>query len=393
MGAVPDPFGAAEIDVLRRRDGTKWSMHGDDVIGAWIADSDSAVCPAVRSAIDELLDRGDLTYPHADAPTRLAEAFADRQERLWGWRPDPAGVVPMSDLIAPMSIAIDRLTSSGAGVILQTPAYPPFVNELTNVGRRLLSHPWKVEDGSWGVDLGELDDLAREAEALVLVNPHNPTGRVWRRDELESVAEVVLRHDLVVVSDEIHAEIGFTGLPHVPFASLSDEVAGRTVTLTSASKSFNFAGVRCAVMHLGGSDRLDPIRQVPIAQLGQVSNVGFTATLAAWADGDEWLAAFVGSLAQRREQLGSLLSDLLPEIVWIPPDATFLAWLDCSLLDLPTDPSEFFLERALVALNSGPTFGPGGADHVRLNFATAPSVLDEIVERLVTAVDLWREAS
>lgn len=391
MDVGPDPFGSGDLDALHRRDGTKWSMHGDDVIGAWIADSDSIVCPVVRAAIDDLLDRGDLTYPHADAPLRLAEAFASRQERLWGWRPDPAGVVAMSDVIAPMSIAIDRLTLPGSGVILQTPAYPPFINELENLGRRILPHPWEVDDGVWRVDLDALDELAGHAEALVLVNPHNPTGRVWRREELESVAEVVLRHDLVVISDEIHAEMGFTGLPHVPFATLSDEVAGRTVTLTSASKSFNFAGVRCAVMHLGGSARLDPIRRIPIAQLGQVSNVGFAATLAAWADGDEWLGTVMSSLAQRREQLGSLLADLLPDVAWIPPDATFLAWLDCSPLDLPNDPAQFFLERALVALNSGPTFGPGGTDRVRLNFATGPSVLAEILERMVTALDLWRE--
>jgi cystathionine beta-lyase len=390
MAGPDDPLASAGLDALLRRDGTKWSAHGDGVIGAWIADSDAPVCPVVRTAIDELLDRGDLTYPHDDAPRRLALAFAERQERLWGWRPDPDGVVPMSDLVAPMSIAVDRLTSPGAGVILQTPAYAPFVAELQTLGRPLLSHPWVTEGGNWVADLGCLDELAAGAEALILVNPHNPTGRVWERSELESVAETVLRHDLVVISDEVHAEIRYTDLPHVPFASLSREIGSRTITLTSASKSFNLAGTRCAVMHLGDSARLDPVRHVPLAQLGQVSNVGFAATLAAWSGGDDWLAAFVASLARRRDELGSLLGELLPEVGWIPPEATFLAWLDCRDLGLDVDPAEFFLQRALVALNSGLMFGPGGDGHARLNFATSPSVLTEIVERMVTAVDLWR---
>jgi cystathionine beta-lyase len=384
------------VDSLRRRGGRKWTRYPDDVIPAWIADADTNVCPAVRLAIEDALDRGDLVYPSDTGEDEVAAEFASRQLERFGWDPDPAGVRLVIEAIQAVSFVVERCTGPGEPVGLHTPAYPPILTELATLGRPCRSLPWSVVDGDWSTDLESVLAAADEGMTLlILVNPHNPTGRVWRRDELERLAEVVVARDLVVVADEIHAELTHEGrdgheLVHVPFASVSDEVAARTVTLTAASKSFNTPGVKCLVAHVGASRRFDPFRAVPRSQLGEIPNLGVEATLGAWRHGDDWLEAFRDEVAARRAQFAAALDEYLPDAVHLPPDATYLAWVDARPLDLPGEPADFFLERARVALSPGPSFGPGGAGHVRVNLATTGPILDEIVERMVTAVDLWR---
>jgi len=389
---LDDPLEALTVEHLRRRTGKKWSRYGPDVIPAWIADADCGPPPAARAAIEELLDRGDLTYPHDDVASWVADAFAGRMSDRYGWSPDPAGVVLVTDLVQAVSLVVDHLSEPGDGVAIQTPCYPPFLEEIAALERQVVPSAWIRTEQGWEPDLDHLAEFAarRPGGVVLLVNPHNPTGRAWRRHELEALGELVLDHRLVVVSDEIHAELVHDGYEHVPFASLGAELADRTITLTSTSKSFNLPGLRTAVMHLGSGGVLEPVRRIRRTQIGTVGNTGIAATLAVWREGDAWLEAYRLGLARRREELSGMLAEHLPEIRWVPPEATSLAWLDCSGLELGRDPGQFFLERALVALSPGPEFGPGGVDHARLNFATGPAILSEVVERMVTAVDLFR---
>ncbi len=391
-GDPDDPFAGVTLDWLRTRRGMKWTRYPDDVIPAWIADADTTVCPPVRDAIEALLDRGDLTYPDdADVPA-IVDEFVARQERWFDWSPDPALVRLVPETIQVISVLVDRCTAPGEPVAVHTPTYPPILDELVTLGRPLVSLPWERDGDGWSTDLSRLETAADDgARLLILVNPHNPTGRVWHRDELEALAEVVVRRDMWVLADEIHAELTHDGRSHVPFASVSDEVAARTVTLTAASKSFNVPGTKCVVAHVGQGPGWDPFRAVPATQFGEISNVGATATLAAWRDGDEWLDGFRTAIDERRGQLAAALDVYLPEVDHAVPEATFLAWLDCRPLGLPDEPAQFFLDRARVALGIGPTFGPGGDGRVRINLATTAPILDEIVERMVTAVDLWRD--
>ncbi len=387
-----DPFEAVTPDDLRRRQGRKWSRYPEGVIGAWIADMDVPLAPPVRAAIDAMLDEGDVGYPHEDAELRVADAFAERMEARYGWSPDPAMVVLTADLVQAVSLLLSAATEPGDGVILQTPIYPPFLTEVASLGRRLVANPLRRTDTTWEVDVDHLDEVAAAPDVgvLLLVNPHNPSGRVLRRDELAAIAEVAHRHDLVVISDEIHAELLHPGHEHLPFASLDAATAERTVTLTSASKSFSIAGLRCALVHFGSPSLLASFRRIPVHHTGHVNALGMQATVAAWQEGDDWLDAVRRALTVRRDRTTERLADLLPEVGHLAPEATYLHWIDARPLGLPGAPAGWFLDRARVALNDGAAFGPGGEGHVRLNVAMSMSLLDEAIERMVTAVDLWR---
>jgi len=386
---MSDPLDHLDIDLLRQRRTSKWSFYGSDVIPAWVADGDGPICPPVRAAIDALLDRGDLTYPSDEPPVALALAFASRMEARYGWRPDPARVTVFTDVVQAVSFAIDRLTSPGDPVMMHAPAFGPFVDEIEGLGRRPVLLPWRRTGQGWATGLEDMAvAVERGARVLVLVNPHNPLGVVWKLPDLQALADLVVERDLVVVADEIYAELTHDPHVHVPFGSLGPDIEARTLTLTSAAKSHNLAGLRCAVGHVG--ERLEAMAGLSPSQIGQVSNIGFEATLAAWSEGDQWLESYRLSLTERRDRLATALAAHLPTVDHVPPEATFLSWLDVRPLDLPDPPARFFHDRALVALGAGDEYGPGGEGRVRLNFATSTELLDEIIERMVTSVDIWR---
>jgi cystathionine beta-lyase len=242
--------------------------------------------------------------------------------------------------------------------------------------------------GGWTFDPGRLADAATEGRCrtLLLVNPQNPTGRVFTRSELAGIAEVVVEHDLLVVVDEVHADLTYPPNQHIPFASLGPEVAERTVTITSATKAFNMAGVRCAIGHFGPPTLRATLAAQPKDLFGVVGVLGMAATVAAWTDGDDWLAGVRAHLRANRDLLAELLTDQLPGVRFRSPEATYLAWLDCRELGLAEEPAEFFRARAGVELSPGPDFGPGGAGYARLNFATSAGILTEIVDRMSRVV-------
>jgi cystathionine beta-lyase len=208
----------------------------------------------------------------------------------------------------------------------------------------------------------------------VLCNPHNPLGYVFGRDELERIAAIAERFDLVVISDEIHADLTMPGHRHIPFASLSPAASDRTVTIYSASKAFNLAGLRWAALHAGHEPMHDALNSLPGHYLGAPNVMGVTATVAAWTEGDAWLAAVIDLIDENRHALASLLDEHLPGVRYDPPAATYLAWLDCRELGLGDDPGETFAGRG-VELSPGRQFGDLGLGHVRINIATSPDVL------------------
>ena len=221
------------------------------------------------------------------------------------------------------------------------------------------------------IDLDGLRRAAAGARVLLLCHPHNPSGRVFRRAELEAIAEVVLGSGLFVVSDEIHADLVLGGEPFVPFASLSPEVAARTLTLCSASKAFHIAGLRCAVAVFGSDEIRRRFLAVPRHVRGGINILGLEATRAAWLHGQPWLDAATDYLRGNRDLVARRVADSLPGVRHHPPEATYLAWLDCRALRLAPSPFRFFLERAKVALSDGASFGTPGEGFVRLNFATS----------------------
>ncbi|MER5546345.1 MalY/PatB family protein [Streptomyces sp. NPDC001118] len=379
-------FEDVELSSLTRRRGVKWNRAEPGVLAAWIAEMDFPPAPAVREALLRCVQE-DLGYPAWDGRPEeipLRAAFAERMRERYGWVLDPAHVREFTDINQGLQAVLAVATRPGDGVAVHTPAYPPFLATVTGMQRRLRTIPYVAQDGGWVFDAGRLGrELADGGcRVLLLVNPHNPTGRVLRRQELETLAELACVHDLLVISDEIHSDLVHGSHRHIPFASLSPEVAARTVTLTSATKAFNVPGVRCAVAHIGAADVRAALAS-PTHLYGEPNTFGVAATLAAWQEGDSWLAQLRPVLEANAELVRAKLPD---GIGYTAPEASFLAWLDCRFLDLPADPYTFFLDKARLLLNDGRSFGPGGEGFVRLNFGTSPALLQEILGRMRDAV-------
>ncbi|MEV8631156.1 aminotransferase class I/II-fold pyridoxal phosphate-dependent enzyme [Streptosporangium sp. NPDC051023] len=381
---------ALDLATLSRRDGEKWASAPDGVLPAWVADMDFPISPVIRRALVNRIDT-DLGYPawydESDGGP-LGEAFAERMLGRFGFAADPTHVRLFTDINQAMQVALHFGTSPGDPVALHAPVCPPFTEMLLKLGRPPRAVPIRWHDERWQLDLDRLADEVRGRDgvpcrALFLVNPHNPTGRVFLRDELEELARLAVEHDLLVISDEVHAELTYDGYRHIPFAAISEAAAARTVTITSGSKAFNLAGVRCAVAHIGVKEVRDAVDAHRGILFGQVNALGVDALRAAWTGGDTWLDTVKTLLARNRLRV----AERLPEgIGYRLPEATYLAWLDCRALGLGEDPSAFFLDRAKVMLFRGSEFGPEGRGFARLNFATSPAVLDELLDRIRAAV-------
>jgi cystathionine beta-lyase len=376
---------------LHRSGRIKWRLFGEDVLPAWVADMDFPVAPAVHRAVRDLVDRHDLGYHHVPLSPRLREALVSRMAERFGWALDGQSVVPLVNVVQGLDAVVLLHSRPGEGVVIQTPIYPPFLKAVSGSGRRLVENTLLRGPQRFEMDLDGLrSQLDADTRILLFCNPHNPTGRAFERAELEALAEIALEHDLIVVSDEIHSDLVFPGHRHVPFATLGPEIAERTITLTSATKAFNLAGLPCAFA-IFGSDRVRrPFDELPPHVLGHGGILDDAATVAAWTDGQPWLDVVLDYLLENRRLLEDTLARELPEIRFAPPEATYLAWLDCRDLELPSDPFDFFLREARVAFSRGADFGSPGEGFVRLNFATSKAILSEILERMASA---WRRRS
>ncbi len=376
-------FDDIDPDDLRRRTGKKWSAHPADVLPAWVADMDFPPADAIRDALAAAVHAGDLGYGAVAGAQDLLDVFAARCGRRYGWPVAQARSEVICDVVQGLYLALQCFTRPGEGAAVLTPIYPPFLHAVAETGRRAVLHPLVLDGGVYRCDIEALDAaIDADTRILMLCSPHNPTGRAWRREELEAVAEVAARRDLVVVSDEIHADLVLDGSRHIPFASLAPEVEARTVTLMSASKAFNIAGLRCAVMVAGSETLHSRLLETPRHLRGAVSTLGLLATRVAWEQGDQWLATACEYLRGNRDHLAGFLAERLPEIGFTPPQATYLAWLDCRALGLLEAPAAHLLEHARVALSEGSDFGTPGIGHVRLNFATSRAILAQILSRL-----------
>jgi cystathionine beta-lyase len=381
------------VDDLRARRGVKWRRFPADVLPAWVADMDFAVPDEVQEAVERVVRLRDYGYGSGhgvrEGEEGLAAAFSEYAASSFGWNADPAGVLPLGDLIQGMYSSVYAFSEPGDGIVVQTPIYPPFLDTIATTGRRMVENRLVDDGAKYAVDVDGLKKVvaAENVRMLMVPNPHNPTGRAFTRAELEALLAVALEHDLVVVSDEIHADLVYSGHKHIPFASLSPEASARTITLTSATKGFNIPGLRCALMHFGSLELKERFHQrMPARLLGSPNVIGIDATIAAWRHGQPWLREVMKVLEGNRARVTTFLTEEMPGIRYRQPEATYLGWLDCNGLNLGTSPFEYFLDKAKVGLMEGATFGEAGVGCVRLNFGTSPKILDQILTRLAESV-------
>jgi cystathionine beta-lyase len=373
------------IDQLRARNGGKWRMYPADVIPAFVAEMDFKVAPAVQEVIKHFTDVQDYGYGQMTDAVTLFEAFTAWMAHRHGWQPDPDLTHANTDVVQGLVATMVAFSEPGEGVIAQTPVYPPFLRFTASTGRRLVENPL-IDDGQrFVVDLEGLERVASSATMILLCNPHNPTGRVFERADLEGIARVAADHDLTIVSDEIHADLLYPGATHIPMETIPGAGA-RTVTLTSATKGFNIPGLRTSIAHFGSPElKAQFDTRLPDHLLGGPSRFGVAATIAAWRDGEAWLDEVMRYLDRNRAVVSEWAKRT--KLDHHPPESTYLAWLGCRHLDMQAaaTPHQHFLEQAKVALSEGSDFGEPGQGHVRLNFATSAEILEEILYRLSAA--------
>jgi cystathionine beta-lyase len=379
-------------DALRRRRSSKWTTHAPGVLPSNPAEMDFSACYVIQARLYRLIEQQRYGYAQKgpDGPMgALAQAYATRMREKFGWAADPAMVRPLGDLVQGTAASLVAFSDPGDGMILQLPAYPAFLRVIGETGRRLIANPMRDTPAGFVLDGEGLAIAAADpgARILLLCHPQNPTGRVFDAEALAALPDLAIRHDLVIVSDEIHADLVYAPHRHVPLAAMFPQIADRIVTLYSATKSFNIPGLRCAVMHFGSAAlRARFEARIPPSLLGTPGIAGVEATLAAWEEGEPWCEALLRKLEGNRDHLVARLAAEAPGIAMHAPQATYLAWLDCSRLGLSVPPYEFFLERAAVGAGDGRNFGETGGNFIRLNFGTSRTILDRKIDRMVEAM-------
>ena len=387
--ATIDPAAAFDVAVearSRAMPSGKWTRYPSDVLPLWVADMDFPVADVIREAMHRQVDEGSFGYPPHGGLPDLLPSLRDRLAERFGWELPLEALHALPGTIAGLFVGTEAISAPGEQVIVQPPVYPPFYSVITQAGRVVL-HDRLVDDGDgYRMDVAALRDAITPAtRALMFCNPHNPSGRVFRRDELEALAEVVLEHRLWVLSDELHADLVFDGR-HTPFASLSPELAQRTVTLYGPTKAFNLAGAKIAFLISENAALLERVKHVAGYRMPGVNTLGQVATIAAYRHGGPWLDAALRYLRANRDHVQARLAADAPAVRAHAPEGTYLTWLDLRGAGLGDEPAATLLERGKLALNPGVDYGPGGEGFARLNFATSRATLDAALDRLAATV-------
>jgi cystathionine beta-lyase len=387
---LPDHFDI-DLETARRRRSLKWRRYAADVIPLWVAEMDFPLAPAITQRLAGMVERSDFGYPPEppeEANSDFRAAVASWMGRRHQWEVDPEMVSITPDTMRVLEIAIERFTEPGDPVVLSDPVYYPFRVAIEEAGRRPLWVPMVESARRWVLDLDALAAAFAldNARLFLHCSPHNPTGTVFTTEEQQSIALLAEQHGVIVVADEVHADLAH-GAAHIPFASLTPEVAERTITASAASKAFNFAGLRCGFA-IAGSGRLhEQIQSVPIRDRKLVSLAGYEATIAAYEGGASWLESANRHLRAMRDHVISRLAMIDESLIVANPQASYLLWTDWRHIAAAPDAATFLRDNARVALSPGGDFGPSGDGFLRLNFGTSQSILDEALDRIGAALD------
>ncbi|WP_270365458.1 MalY/PatB family protein [Microbacterium algeriense] len=377
---------ALSLAELRERTSEKWREYPADVLPLFVAETDFPLAPAITEALQRAVEIGDTGYMASKTP--LAAAFAGFASRRYGWEPDPARIRSTADVSMGIVEILRRVTQPGERVVVTPPVYPPFYDLVEEAGAEIERVPLRDTGTRWELDLDGIRAAFDDgATAILLCNPHNPTGTVHDRDSLAALAELAEEFGAAVVSDEIHAPLAQPGAGFTPFLAVSDAAQRVGYAVVSASKAFNLAGLKCALMVTADEETSAVVRGLPVEVEWRTGQFGLLAAVAAFSEeSDPWLDGLLRTLDENRVLLEDLLAAHLPGARYRIPDAGYLAWIDLSALGWGDDPARRILRDAKVALHFGPAFGDEGAGHVRLNFGTSPEILTEAIERIAALV-------
>jgi cystathionine beta-lyase len=366
----------------RDSDSLKWhDARENDAIPMWVADMDFASPPCVLRAMRERVDHGVFGYSvPMDEVNQSVVAWAQSH---YGWQIDREWIVWLPGLVPGLHVASEACAAAGEEVLTFVPVYPPFLSAPLARGRAIRTVPLTRQGGRWTISTDELDKaITSRTRLLLLCNPHNPVGRAFGYEELEEVAEMCQRHNLLVCSDEIHCDLILTSERHIPFASLNDEIANRTITLMSPAKTFNTTGLNCGFAVIPNDDLRQHFRSVASGMVPQPNGLGYAACRAAFEEGEAWRRALIDYLRGNRDLLESFLAERLPMFSMAHVEATYLAWIDTRSLGRRNDVS--FFEKAGIQLSDGTAFG--GQGFMRLNFGCPRERLRAALDRILQAV-------
>jgi cystathionine beta-lyase len=374
--------------VIERRgtDSYKWKDYGDDVLPMWVADMDFVSAEPIIQALHQRIDHGVFGYTR---PTlELRAVIQERLKEVYQWEIGEEEIVFLPGLVTGLNLFYHAFSIPGDGVLVQPPVYFHFVRDPVTHGRVLDDPPLVQKGDTYEIDFTLFEKaIGDRTKVFLFCNPHNPVARVFTRKELEKVAEICLRHGVLICSDEIHCDLLYPGYQHVPIATLGPEVANQTITLMAPSKTYNLAGLHCGFAIIQNSKLRRTWQTFASGLIPGVNIMGEVAALAAFRTGQEWLNQVLDYLKGNRDYLAQYIKEKLPSIRMTKMEATYLAWLDCRETGIPGNPFDFFLKEAKVALNDGVTFGRGGKGFVRLNFACPRKTLTEALDRMSCALE------
>ena len=376
---------ALTLAELRKRKSVKWRHFPSDVLPLPVAEMDFPTAPKIKAALTDMVERSDTGYlgPFPE----LFDAFANFAAKRWGWQVDTKQMRMATDVGVGIVEIMRTLIKPGEKVMLNSPVYENIWRWISEVHATTIDTPLSEDNLSYKLDLAAIEkEYQNGVKVHILCHPHNPVGVIFSKDQLSDLADLAKKYQVVILSDEIHAPLTYDAKSFTPFLNVSQNAKEVGITITSASKSFNLAGLKCAFIITDSSKLQERINLMPPAVTWRASLFGAVASTAAYAESVDWLDGVLITLDQNRKLVEKLIATKAPAIKYRIPDFGYLAWLDLSALSLGEDPAAVILEKGKLAVNGGVLYGPKHKSFVRLNFGTSPEIITEAFDRLANCL-------
>ena len=372
---------APSLAELRERKSTKWREYDPDVLPLPVAEMDYPIAPQIIEAVEKMMRRSDTGY--LGKFPELGEAFSGFAQRRWDWTINPELVRIATDVGVATIEILRTLGAPGDRVAVMPPIYPAFFNWTNEIHFPMVEVPLNRDGMTYSINFENLErEFASGVKFFIISNPHNPLGLLFNQEELGKIASLAKKYGVIILSDEIHAPLTYRGEQFIPFGKVSDEARNQVITLTSASKSWNLAGLKCSIFFTENPELHEKLEPLVKGIRHRASLIGAVAHVVAFSECDDWLDSAIATIEESSQFFANLVSENWPHAEISKPRNSYLSWIDFSRTKLGEDPALELLEKARVAVSSGIPFGNGGAHHVRLNFATSPEILEEAVTRI-----------